>query len=262
MSFKTFRIAILLLVLALAAATHAWEQYQVRSWAAPLDVGLYPVNGDGSAATAAYVSSLTPAHFEEIDRFLSSEAERYGVRFSPAMRMTLHPTLDVAPPLPQAGQGALANVLWSLKMRWWVYRHTSDWLPQLGKIKVFILYHLPEEGVGLEHSLGLQKGLIGVIHAFANPQQNSQNNIVIAHELLHTLGATDKYDQDGRPIYPIGYAEPDQPQSVRRYQAEIMAGRLVDGAGRAVMPMSLEQCLIGPTTAHEINFGAGFRRSY
>jgi hypothetical protein len=28
------------------------------------------------------------------------------------------------------------------------------------------------------------------------------------------------------------------------------------------MPQGLEQCLIGPTTAHEINFGAAFRSSY
>jgi hypothetical protein len=41
-----------------------------------------------------------------------------------------------------------------------------------------------------------------------------------------------------------------------------MAGRLVNAAGRLVMPPSLEQCVIGAMTAHEINFDEGFRRRF
>ena len=125
-----------------------------------------------------------------------------------------------------------------------------------------MLYHAPQDGVALEHSLGLQKGLIGVVHAFADPRQKQQNNIVIAHELLHTLGATDKYDAGGRPIYPQGFSEPELPQSMPRREAEIMAGRLVNAAGRLLMPPSLEQCVIGAMTAHEINLDEAFRRRF
>jgi hypothetical protein len=116
--------------------------------------------------------------------------------------------------------------------------------------------------VALEHSLGLQKGLIGVVHAFADPRQAQQNNIVIAHELLHTLGATDKYDAEGKPLYPQGYADADLPQLMPRHAAEIMAGRYVNTAGRLVMAESLEQCEIGAQTAHEINVDEGFRQRY
>jgi hypothetical protein len=140
-----------------------------------------------------------------------------------------------------------------------VYQQSGQLLPQLGKIKLFVLYHAPQDGVALEHSLGLQKGLIGVVHAFADPRQTRQNNIVIAHELLHTLGATDKYDAGGKPVYPQGYADPDLAQLMPRHQAEIMAGRLVNAAGRVVMPPGLEQCVIGAMTAHEINLDEGFR---
>ena len=118
----------------------------------------------------------------------------------------------------------LKTVWWSLKLRWWVYRQSGEWLPQRGRIKLFVLYHAPREGDALEHSLGLQKGLIGVVHAFADPRQAHQNNIVIAHELLHTLGATDKYDAEGMPIYPRGYADPDLPQPLPRNQASAVAG--------------------------------------
>ena len=125
-----------------------------------------------------------------------------------------------------------------------------------------MLYHQAEPGKKLAHSLGLQKGLIGVVHAFADPKATPQNNIVIAHEILHTLGATDKYDADGLPIYPNGYAEPELPQSLRRNQAEIMAGRIALPDGRNIMPVSLEKCIIGLTTAQEINLNEAFRNNY
>jgi hypothetical protein len=143
-----------------------------------------------------------------------------------------------------------------------VYRQSGQWLPQLGKVKLFLLYHTARDGVALEHSLGLQKGLIGVIHVFADAKQQRQNAIVIAHELLHTLGASDKYAGGGRPVYPDGYADPQLPQSVPRREAEIMAGRYVNAAGGVVMPASLEQCVIGPATAREINLDAAFQRRY
>ena len=124
-----------------------------------------------------------------------------------------------------------------------------------------ILLKSAKPGKALAHSLGLQKGLIGVVHAFADPKQTAQNNIVIAHEMLHTLGATDKYGPDGRPVYPIGYAEPELPQDVRRHEAEIMAGRIALPDGRNLMPESLAQCVIGSTTADEINLNEAFRHN-
>ena len=116
--------------------------------------------------------------------------------------------------------------------------------------------------MALEHSLGLQKGLIGVIHVFADAEQQRQNAVVIAHELLHTLGASDKYGEGGRPVYPDGYADPELPQSAPRREAEIMAGRYINAAGKLVMPASLEQCVIGSATAREINLDAAFQRRY
>jgi hypothetical protein len=71
--------------------------------------------------------------------------------------------------------------------------------------------------------------------------------VVIAHELLHTLGASDKYDpQSLAPVFPEGYAEPDrQPRHPQRL-AEIMAGRFALAEGQLAMPERLGQTLIGP----------------
>lgn len=262
MTFRRIRILILLGILVAAVGLTWLEQTMVRAWRAPLDVAVVPVNGDGSSQAEEAIRALKTSDFDDIGAFLERETARYGVKQSPAMQITLLPELHAQPPTPPRHHNALKTVWWSLKLRWWVYRQSGEWLPQLGRIKLFVLYHTPREGVALAHSLGLQKGLIGVVHAFADPRQRQQNNIVIAHELLHTLGATDKYDAEGRPIYPQGYAEPAQPQQMPRHEAEIMAGRLVDAAGRLVMPPSLDQCVIGAMTAHEINLDEGFKRRY
>lgn len=262
MTFRRFRILILLGVLAAAIGMTWLEQTLVRSWKAPLDVAVIPINGDGSEQAAETIRALQASDFSDINTFLQRETARFGVKQQQAMHITLLPELGKIPPAPPRDGSVLKTMWWSLQLRWWVYQQSGQLLPQLGRIKLFVLYHAPQDGVALEHSLGLQKGLIGVVHAFADPRQAQQNNIVIAHELLHALGATDKYGAGGRPLYPQGYAEPDWPENMPRTAAEIMAGRYVNAAGRVVMPPSLERCVIGAQTAHEINVDEGFRQQY
>ena len=117
-----------------------------------------------------------------------------------------------------------------------------------------MLYQEGRDNLRLEHSLGLQKGLIGVVHAFADTPQGTQNNIVIAHELLHTVGASDKYDTDGQPRFPEGYARPDQQPLYPQQRAEIMAGRIALSARESCMATSLRFSTIGETTAQEIHW--------
>ena len=262
MTFRRLRILILLGVLAVAIGLTWLEQTLVRGWRAPLDVTLVPINGDGSEQAAETIRALQASDFADINSFLQRETARYGVKQQQAMQITLLPELKEKPPAPPHDRSVLKTVWWSLQLRGWVYQQSGSLLPQLGKIKLFVLYHAPQDGVALEHSLGLQKGLIGVVHAFADPRQAQQNNIVIAHELLHTLGATDKYDAEGKPVYPQGYADAALPQQMPRHAAEIMAGRYVNAAGRLVMAASLGQCEIGAQTAHEINVDEGFRQQY
>jgi hypothetical protein len=258
MSFRSFRIALLLGILLFALGFTWGESYLVRSWLQPLQVSVYPINADDSKAAADYIRGLKGEDFGAINSFLQAQARRYGVNLNPALALTLEQPLDESPPEPPHDRNVLKTMLWSLKLRWWVYRHSSSILPQLGHIRLYVLYHEADEGKTLDHSLGLQKGLVGVVHAFASQGQRGQNNVVIAHELLHTLGATDKYDLSTTlPINPEGYAEPDNRPLYPQHEAEIMAGRIPVSEESAVMPRSLAECVIGPATAFEINFGGG-----
>ena len=60
-------------------------------------------------------------------------------------------------------------------------------------IRLFVIYYDPKTTETLQHSLGLEKGMIGVVNALASESMAGWNNVVVAHELLHTVGATDKY---------------------------------------------------------------------
>jgi hypothetical protein len=101
----------------------------------------------------------------------------------------------------------------------------------------------------------MQKGLIGVVHAFALRPMAGSNSIVITHELLHTLGATDKYDPGtGAPLFPIGFADPDRKPLYPQDEAEIMAGRRAVSAQDVEMPEALRDVVVGPATALEIRW--------
>jgi hypothetical protein len=145
--------------------------------------------------------------------------------------------------------------LWSLKLRWYASRAADVPGRAPPHIRVFVLFHDPDTTPRVPHSLGLQKGLIGVVYAYASRSAEGTNNVVIAHEVMHTLGATDKYDRDSNaPLFPDGYADPDRKPLFPQPMAEIMAGRRALARDEFDMPASLRQVTVGPLTATEIRW--------
>lgn len=251
-SAQRLRILGLLAVLA-ASVLYAGQQHiYSRSWRASLPVVIYAIAGDDREETRRYIRTLDTGRFSDVDRWMEREAARYEV---PQLRPTstsFGGEIDDGPPAYDGG-GPLETLIWGLRMRLWAALNTPDGESNVHRVRIFVLYYSDPQ-VQLPHSLGLQKGLIGVVHAYAIPTQNRQNNIVIAHELLHTVGATDKYDVQGAPIYPTGYAEPWRNPLFPQPAAEIMAGRLPLSLYKSEMPPGLRNMVIGPITAREINW--------
>jgi hypothetical protein len=120
---------------------------------------------------------------------------------------------------------------------------------------MFVLYHDPATLERAPDSHGLQKGLLGIVHAFADPAMTGSNNIVIAHEFLHTVGASDKYDLgSGAPLFPSGFADRDRTPLYPQDRAEIMAGRRALTVSEWEMPRTLREVVVGPETALEIRW--------
>lgn len=253
--FRSLRIAVLSLLL-FAVAGDAWlTRLRTTDWDAALWVSIYPINADGSAATADYMASLDDETFAPVADFMAREAKRYGIIVTSPMQLRLAAEVRERPPAPPLDGQRLAVMKWSLQMRYWAWRVGRDYAGPPNDIQVFVQYFDPAQTDRVAHSLGLQKGLIGVVNAFASRKLSGQNNVVIAHELLHTVGATDKYNPaDSQPLYPQGYADPDQDPLYPQTRAEIMGGRIPLSWTEADLPMSLNKTVVGPETAAEINW--------
>jgi hypothetical protein len=252
---RRLRIGVLLLVLA-AVALDAWlTRSRTTSWEKPLRATIYPIVADGRGATRDHVAQLARDDFAAIEAFLAREARRYGVTLDDPLRIKLAAPLGALPPLPPAERSLPGTMLWSLRLRWWATGVEWGQPRPRSQVRLFVLYYDPEATRAAAHSLGLKEGLIGVVHAFASRHQTAANNIVIAHELLHTLGATDKYEPaSGLPLYPQGYAEPARAPRYPQRKAELMGGRVPIAPRHAEMPDGLHDVLVGPETAREIGW--------
>lgn len=250
--FRKFRILILLIVLA-TVGLGAWRaNNRLTAWEHSVHVAIYPIAADDSPATARFVGELNNDSFAEIGEWLQEESKRHERAVLQPVMLHLAPALHEKPPLPPKPGSALDILHWSLQLRWWASRHDAIAGPK-PQVRLFVLFHDPERTPALPHSTGLSKGQLGVIHAFASRQQRKQNLVVIAHELLHTFGASDKYDPATlQPIYPQGYAEPQRQPRLPQAFAEIMGGRTPLTAGESEIPDGLAKTLIGRETAQEI----------
>lgn len=252
--FKAIRVTVLMMILIVVGVDTWLTKLRATSWDHPLRVVVYPINGDGSEAAAQYIAQLQAAQFDDIAQTLKEQAERYGVTRADPMDIALAEPVNEVPPLPPRTGNMFEIMWWSLKLRLWASNmdHYDGPTPE---IRAFTLYYDPKTHPVLDHSTGLEKGMIGVIKLFASKQMTAQNNIVMLHELLHTLGATDKYDlRTDQPLYPEGYAEPDLQPRLPQKKAEIMAGRIPFTETRAEIPDSLADVVVGPETAREIGW--------
>ena len=251
--FKKIRIAILLYVLFMVAVGTWLTRVRSTDWNNSLWVKIYPINGDGSAVSTDYISKLDRDTFAGIESFVAREVDRYGHDLSRPVRIELGNPIHAQPPAIDSGGTPLEVMLWSFRMRLWVWNVTDGRDRVSPDVRMFVRYHSRETNLLLDDSVGVQKGMFGIVNAYASRRLQGRNNVVIAHEFLHTLGASDKYDlATGMPLAPHGFAEPDRVPLYPQKKAEIMGGRVPLSANDAVTPKSLDYAMIGPATAREI----------
>jgi hypothetical protein len=252
--FKMLRILLLLLVLLVVALSSWQSRYRSRSWRVPLYVAIYPIAADDSPVTSRYLADLDAGRFTPIDDFFIREAARYGLGEQRPVTTRLRSELRERPPQRASDAGLLSTAWWSLRLRFWAWR-VSGHVDEPEDIRMFVLYHDPSLTPQVPHSLGLTQGLIGVVYAFASPQMNGSNDVIIAHELLHTVGASDKYlPGSDAPRFPDGYGDPQQVPLYPQRTAEIMAGRRMLSATQWQQADGLDEVVLGPATALEIRW--------
>lgn len=252
--WRRLRILFLLLILLIVALNTYFDRVYSTDWNIPLRVTIHPIDGDGSAQANQYIATLKPDRFDAMEKFFESEARHYGLAMERPIRFTAAPQLRELPPALNRDANILSIVSWSLRMRYWAWR-TPDLPGPAPDVKLFVVYHDPALSPTVAHSVGMQKGLYAVVNVFADKSMAGSNDVIMAHELLHTLGATDKYDaSNSQPLYPAGYAEPDLKPLLPQLAAELMGGRIPITPTESETPESLRQVVVGPETAAEIGW--------
>ena len=251
--WRFIRILVLSLVLLVVATQALVDRNRSRDWRSTLWVGLHPLNADGSEITERYLADIESQPYTRLEEFFAREGSRYGLANDRLVHLEFYPRPGRLPPPLARNPGRLDVLVWSLRMRWYTWRAPDRPGRPSPSVRLFVLFHDPRVSPSLPHSTGLSTGLMGVIHVFASRAQHGSNEFIIAHELMHVVGARDRYDPaTNQPGFPDGYAEPDREPLLPQRKAEIMGGRIPVTRQTSETPCSLEDVVVGPVTAREI----------
>lgn len=250
-----FRIGALLTVLIIVAASTWLTERRLASWERPVWVTFYPLAADAGADTREFVREVDAESFADIDTFFKTQSQRFGIDLTPVIRVQVAPVSSELPPEIPDRHAPHLVAWWSLKMRWYAWNMDRKDELVTPDIQVFAIYHGRDNRAEKHLSVGMRKGMFGVVNLYALDSMNARNQVVIAHELMHVFGASDKYSlASNEPIFPNGYADPNQTPLFPQQRCEIMGGRIPLSAYDSVMPRSLAQCTVGELTAWEIGF--------
>jgi len=250
--FRRIRVALLLYVLLFVAVGTYLTQTRVTDWNEPLWVNVYAAPADDARAVD---STIAAEDLAAIESFFTSQARAYGLGLERPFRFHAAGVIDAPLPSLPVTSSFFAAIAWSLRMRWRVAMLNWSSDAPTPDIVLLVVHHELRDGLPVERSGALRKGLIAVAHVIAEHAAREANRVVMAHEVLHTLGATDKYDPvTNMPIFPFGYAEPDRAPLHPQDKAELMGGRVPRSPREAEIPRDLSQVVIGPATALEIGW--------
>jgi hypothetical protein len=249
------------LLLALLAATASWAWHEVHSrrarteWQRPLEVSVALV--ELGVVDSSSVLALR-ARFPALETRLSDEYHRHGGQLQRPVNFTLFGpvTVDRAPPLdPDATLFSLARHAYE-QWRWTHAVDVGSGLPTRSfDSRIYVLLRAPRDsGRSLVEGSSELGGRVGVARIELGASTVDLALFVVTHELFHTLGASDKYDTNGRALIPDGLVEAERvPLYPQRY-AEVMTRNLVVAAGSERPPDSLAELGVGTLTAREIGW--------
>lgn len=256
--WKKIRIFILLIVLGTVLQQTFLDKADL-DWKDNFYVAVYPINADADELSAdaevnAYIKTLARHDFEPVAEYFAAESARYGVHLRRPVEIQLGDVVTEIPSAPPTTASILDTIIWSLKFRFFAWQNSPK-VNVKPDIKLYLLYYNPKTNPVLSHSTALSKGRIGRVNLFGDAKYADKNLVVLAHELLHTLSATDKYNlEDSLPIFPDGFAEPDKQPLYPQDLAELMGGRIPINESKAEMPKNLSFTIIGNKTAQEIGW--------
>lgn len=258
--FYRVRVTALLLLLGgvlLWAGNDWWRRRERSAWQRPLRVVLVLVERE--PVPAETVQALARRTFD-LERRLKSEFERHGRSGMDPFSINVKGPVSAASDPPQVA----GNDLWSLavhSLALWRWTRDLDaradveWRGYDSRIYV-VLTPARDGELRVVEGESEQGGRVGVARADIEPAMVDFALFVAAHELMHTLGANDKYDEQGHARVPDGLADPARQPLYPQPGAEIMARNVPISPTEERPPETLRELFVGEKTAREI----GWRR--
>jgi hypothetical protein len=256
-SFFRARVTVLLIVLlvVLSWGAHDWSDRRARtSWQEPVRVALVLVEREDLPDD---LLALLTARSFELERRLAREYTRYtGREGTPIELVVRGPVRSDSPPPTLAGDGLLELISHGIRQWRWTRALDAQAHVELGFDSRVYLVLKPAFGRALAVVEGQSErgGRVGIAQADIEGSSVDFALFVVAHELLHTLGATDKYDETGRTTYPSGFAEPQRLPLFPQPGAEVMARNVPIAPGSERPPETLDELYVGEATARELGW--------
>ncbi|HYP89115.1 MAG TPA: hypothetical protein VEQ59_13205, partial [Polyangiaceae bacterium] len=201
--------------------------------------------------------ALLADRVRELDQRLASEYRRHtGQDFTPfSFEVTRPVRAALAPPSLRA-QSWLDLVPDAYRVWRWTRDIDARARVERGAYdaRIYLVMKPARGGLSFVEGESEYGGRIGIAQADIDPEMIDFSLFVAAHELLHTLGASDKYDSVGRAVYPSGFAAPAQLPLFPQPGAEVMARNLPLSADHERPPNTLAELFVGDATAGEIGW--------
>lgn len=221
--------------------------------------------GYGSAA----VESL-PGSLGGVERWLELEFARHSGRRGPAIRTrVLEPARAHAPPPVPPAADALFLARWRGTERFLDYfrdafRSAASRAPAgadrdgertAPDITLCVYFYDParRDTFQAHRPVAARRERLGVVFVPLCAETRGFYAALLAHELCHTLGASDKYAGE-RSLYPEGFAEPGRRPPYPQERAEIMALGIPVSPGAERRVEGLHECTVGAWTAEEMGW--------
>jgi len=250
---------IVLMAVFLAVCGWAWNDIRDRrernSWQRPLQVGFVllragPVSDEAMLSLRARVADLE-AHLRSEFQYWTND-DREPFRFS------LYGPLDIDTPPPESYSDKLTDLAYFAYQQWRYLREVDKRadVPRSQLDSRIYLVVRPANPGELQFVEGQseQGGRIGIVGVQLDESMVDFALFVATHELMHTLGASDKYDELGHATVPDGLAEPDRVPTYPQEFIEVMARNRPIAPDVEEPPAGLEELRVGQKTAQEIGW--------
>jgi hypothetical protein len=257
-TFFKIRVALLLAIL-VCVLLYAWRDLRSRharkDWDRPLYVAVVllqvaPLDPQAVTALRERLGTADEKLAEQMHRYRSSSIHPFAFAF-------FGPVPVDRPPPPLGGESATEAAKQSYEAHSYLSHvdAAANLDASLFESRIYVAARPPTNAAHeMVEGSSEQDGRVGVVTVELDASMADLTSFVIAHELLHTLGASDKYDASGHALVPDGLAEPDRVPLYPQRFTEVMARNRPVAPGVEKVPTTLDELAVGPSTAREIGW--------